>query len=143
MCVLRASGERFNPDEFLRSSSLVALEVFHRGEPSLPRSKGELLRTSGFIVSITDVSWSDLPGQVAEVVAFLRGHKTEFVRLAADVTADDIRLRFPTNLRLKPNRILAQFDYLPPILLQEAGPLRMGIEMALYPPTWDGGRDAG
>jgi hypothetical protein len=143
MCVLRASGENFNPDEFLRTSGFVPLEVFHRGEPSRPRSKGEALRTSGFIISISDVSWSDLPGQVDEVLGFLRHHKPELARLATDATADDIRLRFPTSLRLKPGEIYAQFDYLPALLIAEAGALRMGIELALYPPTWDGGGDAG
>ena len=143
MCVLRASGERFDPDRFLRGSSLVPMEIFRRGEPSRPRSKGEALTTSGFIVSVSDLSWCDLPGQVDEVVAFLTRNRDELVRLAADATADDIRLRFPTNLRLKPNEIFAQFDYLPATLIAEAGALRMGIELALYPPTWDGGEDAG
>jgi hypothetical protein len=38
---------------------------------------------------------------------------------------------------------MAQFDYLPPELIAEAGSVRIGIELSLDPPTWDGGVDAG
>jgi hypothetical protein len=139
---LRRGAEHFKPDEFLATSSLVPLEVFHRGQPATIRSRGEL-EASGFILAISNLSWSDLPGQVDEVMTFLKRNRAELLRLAEDETAEDIRLRFPTNLRLEPDEVFAQFDYLPAKLIAEAGGLRMGIELALYPPTWDGGGDAG
>jgi hypothetical protein len=141
MCVLRVTGERFKPDDFLARSSLVPMEVFHAGQQAIPRSRGDL-RTSGFIVAISDLSWSDLAGQVDEVVTFLKRNRAELLRLAGDETAEDIRLRFPTKLRLEPDNVIAQLDYLPSELIAEAGGLRMGIELALYPPTWDGGGQA-
>jgi hypothetical protein len=72
-----------------------------------------------------------------------RRNKAELLRLAGDGTVDDVRLDFPTSLRLDGEKIMAQFDYLPPALIAEAGPLKVGIELSLYPPTWDGGADAG
>jgi hypothetical protein len=36
--------------------------------------------------------------------------------------------------------VMAQFDYLPPALIVAAGALGIGIELSLYPPTWDGGQ---
>jgi hypothetical protein len=41
------------------------------------------------------------------------------------------------------SNVMAQFDYLPPSLIAEAGPLKIGIELSLYPPTWDVPADAG
>src|ERR1022692_4130921 len=142
MCVLRVSGERFDPDAFLASSAFVPTKVFHRGEPSVLRSRGPS-KSSGFLVPVSDGSWADLQGQVDDGVAFLRKNKAELLRLAGDTTVDDVRLDFPTKLRLDGENVMAQFDYLPPALIAEAGPLKIGIELSLYPPTWDGGADAG
>jgi hypothetical protein len=41
------------------------------------------------------------------------------------------------------SNVMAQFDYLPPSLIADAGPLKIGIELSLYPPTWDVPADAG
>ena len=142
MCVLRVSGERFDPETFLASSALVPTKVFHRGEPSVLRSRGPS-RSSGFVVPVSDRSWSDLQGQIDDGVAFLRRNRVDLLRLTGDPTVDDVRLDFPTRLRLDGETVMAQFDYLPPVLIAEAGSLKIGIELSLYPPTWDGGADAG
>jgi len=142
MCVLRVSGERFDPETFLSSSALVPTKVFHRGEPSVLRSRGPS-KSSGFVVAVSDRPWSDLPGQIDDGVAFLRRNRAELLRLTIDLTVDDVRLDFPTSLRLDGDKVMAQFDFLPPALITEAGSLKIGIELSLYPPTWDGGADAG
>jgi len=142
MCVLRVSGERFDPETFLASSALVATKVFHRGDRSVLRSRSPS-KSSGFVVSVSERSWSGLQGQIADGVAFLRQHKAELLRLAGDTTVDDARLDFPTSLRLDGENVMAQFEYLPPVLITEAGLLKIGIELSLYPPTWDGGTNAG
>jgi hypothetical protein len=142
MCVLRVSGERFDPDAFLASSTFVPTKVFHRGDSSALRSRGPS-KASGFVVPVSDRSWADLQGQIDDGVAFLRTNKAELLRLASDTTVEDVRLDFPMSLRLDGENVMAQFDYLPPALIAEAGPLKIGIELSLYPPTWDGGGDAG
>jgi hypothetical protein len=142
MCVLRVSGERFDPDAFLALSTFVPTKVFHRGDSSALRSRGPS-KASGFVVPVSDRSWADLQGQIDDGVAFLRTNKAELLRLASDTTVEDVRLDFPMSLRLDGENVMAQFDYLPPALIAEAGPLKIGIELSLYPPTWDGGGDAG
>ena|SRR5947207_2513255 len=142
MCVLRVSGERFDPETFLASSAFAATKVFHRGEPSVLRSRGPS-KSSGFVVPVSDRSWLDLQGQIDDGVVFLRKYRAELLRLAGDTTVDDVRLDFPTSLRLDGENVMAQFDYLPPVLIAEAGSLKIGIELSLYPPTWGGGTDAG
>jgi hypothetical protein len=55
----------------------------------------------------------DLKGQIDDGVAFLRTNRAELLRLAGDTTVDDVRLDFPTSLRLDGEKVMAQFDYLP------------------------------
>lgn len=108
MCVLRVSGERFDPEAFLASSAFVPTKVFHRGEPSALRSRGPT-KSSGFVVAVSDRSWSDLQGQIVDSVAFLRTNRAELLRLAGDATVDDVRLDFPTSLRLGGENVIAQY----------------------------------
>lgn len=93
MCVLRVSGEEFDPEPFLASSSFSPMRVFHRGEPAALRDRAHL-KASGFVQAVSDRPWSDLPGQIEDSVAFLRKHRDELLRLAADPTVSDMRLDF-------------------------------------------------
>lgn len=139
MCVLRASGSGFTPEDYLRSSGLSPYQVYHRGEPRSPRSRpdGPRFEESGFKASVSDRGWSDLPGQIEDAIDFLRRHRDALERLRAAPGIEDVRLDFPYHLRIDGETVWAQFDYLPPTLLALAGALGVGIELSLYPPGRD------
>jgi hypothetical protein len=46
---------------------------------------------------------------------------------------EDVRLDFPSCLRIGTNDVVAQFDYFPPALLKAAGNLGIGLELSIYP----------
>jgi len=134
MCVLRASGTTFDPGAFLSKSSLLGATVHRPGELRLPRSQpdGPRHSRSGLTVGVSDQEWTDLSSQVADALNFLRTHHQEVSRLVAFPGVEDVRLDFPCAIRADGVQVFAQFEYLPPLLLTEAGGLGVGIELSLY-----------
>jgi hypothetical protein len=133
MCVLRVSGKDFNPEAFLRTSALKPCKVFRAGELRLmSRPDGPVHTTSGFNVGVSDAAWTDLPGQISDACAFLEQHTEELRALALLDTVEEVRLDFPTELRIGTNDIVAQFDYFPPALLKAAGHLGVGVALSIY-----------
>ncbi len=139
MCVLRASGSGFIPEDYLCSSGLSPYQVYHRGDPLFRKSKpgGPRFEESGFKASVSDRDWSDLPGQIEDAIDFLQRYRDDLERLRAAPGIEDVRLDFPYRLRIDGEAVWAQFDYLPPMLLELAGTLGVGIELSLYPPGKD------
>jgi hypothetical protein len=73
-----------------------------------------------------------LSSQVEDALNILRAQRQETVRLIAFPGVEDVRLDFLRSIRADRVRMFAQFEYLPPILLGEAGALGVGIELSLY-----------
>jgi hypothetical protein len=132
-CVFHIRGS-FDPEAFLRTSSLSPYSVFRRGEPILPggRLAGRIHDRSGFKCEVSPPG-RELDAQVRDAVAFLRTHHGDLVRLASFPAVEDRRLNFGHRLRLDGVSVTAQCDYLPPDLLRLAGELGIGIELSLYP----------
>jgi hypothetical protein len=93
--------------------------------------------TSGFNVGVSDAAWADLPGQISDACTFLEKHADELRALALLDAIEDVRLDFPTELRIGTNDVVAQFDYFPPALLKAAGNLGVGVELSIYPHSED------
>jgi hypothetical protein len=125
-CYFRAIGDEFDVDAFLAGSSLLADDVFHRGEPS-PNGK-RVCPFTGFAINITE-GFGRLDSHTAAVTDFLREHELELSRLSRFHGVTDMRLDFGHDRR--PNAAV-QSDYLPPELLALAGSLGIGIELSLY-----------
>lgn len=87
---------------------------------------------SGFSVAVSDAAWSYLGAQVADARRFLERHAGELRILSEANTVEDMRLDFPIELRVGRDDVVAQFDYLPPELLEAAGNLGIGIELSTY-----------
>ena len=134
MCVLRVSGERFDPSQFLAGSKLKPYSVFRAGEPRfVSQSNGKLHEMSGFKVNVSQRSWDGLHGQVADAIAFLKKYKRSLSKLRLIRDVDDIRLDFPLDLRIDRKKVFTQFEYFPPELVSLAGALGCGLEMSIYP----------
>jgi hypothetical protein len=127
-CYFRATGDSFDVDAFLASSSLVPDNVFHRGEPcQVNRERNRPF--TGFAVQLTE-NFGRLCAQTAEVTMFLREHELELSRLSRYPGVTDIRLDFGYE---RDPEAAVQCDYLPPDLVALAGSLGIGIELSLYP----------
>lgn len=124
-CVLRASGDRFLPHEFLARSSFKACNVFLLGEP---RGSASVWQTSGFTVEVSAASGEELEQQVADAIVFLQQYQTELNRLADMEELEELRLDFGVNRK----SVFVQSNYLPPELLLLAGSLKIGIEISIY-----------
>src|ERR1700684_203026 len=130
-CVLRASGTNFEVDEFLKTSSLDALTVFHRGEV---QSRGSVMtqrRTeqSGMNVSVSTREFSDLRGQIEDAVEFLSENEKELRRLRDFPGLERMDLDFPVEDR----DVVYQRDAFPHKLLSLLGGLGIGLIVSRYP----------
>jgi len=135
MCVLRAFGEHFDVDAFVKGTSLGPYEVCRRGERRFPGSKhsADTNEYSGVKIAVSNKGWDDLPGQIEDAVSFLAANFDSLRELVGFPDVEVVKLDFPIDLRIDGKTIVGQFDYLPPDLIRWAGRLGIGIEMSVYP----------
>ena len=124
-CVLRVSGDCFQPQGFLDDSDLVPWNVFRKGERKAEKRSWD---SSGFTVVVSEASGDDLAQQIQDAIEFLRMHKEEVARLMRSEGLDYVQLDFGVNRK---NGFL-QSSYLPPELLALAGALGLGVEISIY-----------
>jgi len=124
-CVLRASGDYFDPQGFLTDSAFVPCNVFRKGER---KAQDRSWTTSGFTVVVSEASGDDLAQQIQDAIEFLRMHREEVVRLGRFEGLDGVDLDFGVNRK---NGFL-QSSYLPPELVTLAGALGVGVEISIY-----------
>src|SRR5205085_10962622 len=125
MSVLRASGDFFIPQSFLRDSIFQPCNVFLKGER---RSESSVWDTSGITVPISEAELDDFEKQANDCVEFLRTNRDELFRLKAFEGIDDLRLDFGVARR----KVFAQFQRFPSQLVELAGELGMGIDLSIY-----------
>jgi hypothetical protein len=124
-CVLRASGDNFQPHKFLDESAFVPCNAFLKGER---KAKDCAWDSSGFTVVISEASGDNFAQQIQDAVEFLRQHKEELARLMRCEGLDDARIDFGVSRK---NGFL-QSSYLPPELITLAGALGIGVEISIY-----------
>lgn len=130
-CVLRASGDLFDVDLYLSSSTLTACAIFHKGEPksSLPRVKAKLNEKSGINVEVSNKDFADLDGQITDAMAFLRSNLAELQRLITFPGVEGVLIDFAVEAR---DTFTQSFSF-PAELLRLAGDIGIGIMISLYP----------
>jgi len=135
MCVLRVTGPQFDVEDYLRESRMKPCKIFRLGTPRLPLSRpnGPIHTTSGFNVEVSGADWSDLAQQIRDAHSFLTRHEDELRILTRFPTVDDVRLDFPTNLRIGENNVAIQSEYFPSGFLKLVGTLGVGLEVSIYP----------
>jgi hypothetical protein len=132
-CVLRATGNNFDVDEFLKTSSLDALTAFHRGAAQFPASSvTRRSNYSGMKVSVSGRESSDLRGQVKDAVEFLKDNNKELKRLRDFPGVERIDLDF----QVEDRDVVFQSDAFPPDLLSLLGELRIGLVISRSPAYW-------
>lgn len=130
MCVLRACGDDFNPEDFLRTGRICSCHVFRKGDPRARRSH-QPNEVSGFHADVSTASWRDLPAQVADAERYLSNNEPDLRRLIAFPGVTSVVLDFPVNRRDVP---LVQSHVFPASLVRAAGALGIELELSLYEP---------
>ena len=88
-CVLRATGDNFQPSDFLRESTFEPCNVFRKDER---KSASSVWDTSGITVEVS--SEDDFPAQVREAIIFLETNRTELLRLKQFAGLKNLSLDF-------------------------------------------------
>ena len=122
-CVLRASGDEFVPEEFLKGSSFKPCNVFLKGEA---RGRSSVWTSSGFTVEVS--ARQELGKQIEDAIEFLNRNRDELSRLGAMQGLTGVELDFGISRK----SVFVQTSYLTPELLKAAGSLRIGIEISIY-----------
>jgi hypothetical protein len=130
-CVLRVWGDEFDVDNLLSRVSIKPRNVQRKGIPRFgPQSK--VAEETGFYVVTSKASEYNLPAQVDDTIAYLRGHGKELATIMSCPGIFGAALDFSVASRLGHNDIVAQNDFLPSELLLLAGTLGIGINVTQY-----------
>jgi hypothetical protein len=123
--VLRAYGDSFDADTFLKDCTLPICAVKRKGSPVFPASQpdGRRHNSSGIHVSISDADFSEFPRQVIETIAFLDLNREQVARLAEFPGVERITLDFG----VVREEMLLQIYHLPVALIQLAASCGLAI----------------
>ncbi|MEO5912790.1 MAG: hypothetical protein ABIS50_01045 [Luteolibacter sp.] len=129
--ILRASGTQFDVDAFLADSSFLAMNVYRKGEPSLPVSKpdGRKNARSGINVEVSGAGFDDIELQFKEVFFFMRDHANELSRLRDFDGVENLCIDFGADI-YPPGYSCFRFPF---ALLGMAGKLKLDLELSVYP----------
>jgi hypothetical protein len=123
-CTLRAIGEGFDVEAFLRESPFSRATAFHKGEPRAAASgNGGQHGASGFTLPVSNASADDLAAQVDDATEFLRIHEEELRRLSQFPGLQEVCLDFA--IRRRDGAV--QIDVFPAELLWQAGALDIDL----------------
>lgn len=122
-CVLRASGDHFQPETFLDGSSLQPCNVFHKGTR---KSASHTWDTSGITVVVSEAD--RFAGQVTDAVEFLKSNGTELQQLHGSVGLDRLSLDFGVDQK----KGFLQSHFFPAELVSLAAEYSMALEVSIY-----------
>ena len=123
-CVLRATGDDFQPDTFLHETIFAPCNIFRKGER---KSESRTWDTCGITIVVSEAS-DDFVQQVLDAVEFLKSNRTEMLRLKESAGLEEMRLDFGVSRR---NGFLQSYLF-PPELVHLAGELKMALEVSIY-----------
>lgn len=128
-CVLRAVGNSFDVDAFLRGSAFTTTAVFRRGEPRLAESPdGPKRGASGFNLPVSEAGLDDLFAQVEDAERFLRENEDELRRLSRFPGVEEVCLDYG----IRRQDVPTQSDLFPADLLWQAGALDIDLVVTHY-----------
>jgi len=125
-CILRVGGPGFNVDHFLRAAALEPYRVDRKGERGSSR---RLAAEPGVHFLVSDRSFDDLDGQVAEATAFLKAHSQALRTIVSFPGVESPMLDFGVAWR----DVAVQVDRVSAELLRLAGELGIGLQFSHYP----------
>ena len=124
-CVLRTTGNKFQPKEFLEGSKFEACNIFCKGER---KAKNSVWETSGFTLIISEEDGKNFQQQVQDTVTFLQLNQTELLRLRNFIGVEEMGFDFGIYM----NNEFLQSCFFPPLLVSLAGQLEIALEISIY-----------
>jgi hypothetical protein len=129
MCVLRAFGDSFDPQTFVRTSSLTPYSVYRGGEKHF-KVGAAVHENSGLKVEVSQAAWDDWDGQFNDALVFIRENAKELKRLIHWPGVECVVLDFPLEAGE-----LATFVRCPVELARASSALNIALEFSVYPRT--------
>lgn len=130
MCTLRIGGTNLDVDALLRAVPLQAAAIHRKGEPRFSKKpEGRRNESSVVNVGVSNAEFSDLSGQVADAIAFLRDHAEELRTARLFDGVEHLVFDFAIEER----DVFAQSDVFPAPLLALLGNLGIDLEVTRYP----------
>jgi hypothetical protein len=128
--VLRAAGDVFDVEAYLRDSTFPGASSYNRGDPVFPRSQpnGRRHQSSGVHVEASAADFDEFPQQAADATQFLSAHADEVRRLRNFPGVEGVTLDFGIWRR----DVWVQCDHFPAELVRLAGALGVGLELTVY-----------
>ena len=128
MCVLKVYSDTDSFKSFEKTTKIPVYSSYDKGE-----SKGKSQVRTDYRISfdVSEKEWDDFEGQVEDTIFFLTQHFDDLEQLFKTHSITTAYLDFPLYSRLYDD-IVNQNDHLPKELIQLAGKLSLGIEMAIY-----------
>jgi hypothetical protein len=124
-CVLRATGNDFQVESFLPSSSFFPCNVFLKGEL---RSKDSAWDSNGLTIEVSEAASNNLVQQIQDALDFLQVNKSELIRLRNYSGLEMMSLDFRVDRR----DVFIQSNFFPSNLITLAGELELCIELSIY-----------
>ena len=132
MCIFHVRSDRDSFQAFLADHpELPVYQQHEKGETPKIRSEQGAHEDYGFSCEVSDRPWSDVEGQVVDMISFLEVYTPYLRALQESHQIDDWRFDLPYECLLD-EHIHGQFNHLPPKLIRLAGALDIGIELSLY-----------
>ena len=122
-CVLRATGDNFNPTNFLLNSSFTACNIFQKGER---KSQSNVWNTSGITIDVS--SKDDFSQQAIDAVIFLTTYSVELERLKQFNGLEQCVLDFGVSGK----NIFVQSYFFSTELIFLASNFEMSLEISIY-----------
>src|SRR5262245_40299738 len=124
-CVLRIGGAELDVDELLRAVPLSAYRIDRKGASQRLASRGPY-EESAIHVDVSQAAFEDLPGQLADALAFLT-RNADALRQAVGFPGVE---RATLDFAIAARDVAIDSSYLPPEVLRTAGNLGIGIELS-------------
>jgi len=137
MCIFHVSSKSDSFKQFLATyPDLPVYQAHEKGDIPKIKQDEQPHEDYGFSCEVSDREWSDMEGQIVDMISFLEVYTPYLQQLKDSHNIDDWRFDLPYESLLSDERF-TQFDYLPPKLMRLAGALEIGIELSLYAPSPD------
>jgi hypothetical protein len=134
-CLLRVSGKTLDLSDVLTAIKLPYSNVYRKGElrrRALKRSKlNRPNKSSGFSCVIGKSNDKTIRQYVKDAIRFLKTHKAALTKLSRRKDVEILTIDFGLESRIS-NKIAAQFDYIPPELVNLASKYKIGFEISNY-----------
>ncbi|MEP7197899.1 MAG: hypothetical protein ABI851_15380 [Saprospiraceae bacterium] len=126
--MLKVYSENYSFKSFEKTTKIPVYNRYDKGESN---GKSQVRTDYKISFDVSEKEWDDFEGQVEDTIFFLTKHFDDLVQLFKTHSVTNAYIDFPIYSRLYGD-IVNQNDHLPKELIQLAGKLSLGIEMAMY-----------